>query len=133
MADESVCSFQDAERLIEMEAADIFNVRLGKHGGVLGAARIASLASEAGLSCNLGTLVGETAVLSRAAELFGRFVPGFVCLDGKGQNAFLLEGDLISNPKTVQTADPRLPGLGIEVSGSLLRGYAVRHIVRETT
>ena len=127
MADESVCSVQDAERLIEMEAADIFNVRLGKHGGLLGAARIASLAREANLSCNLGTLVGETAVLSRAAELFGRFVPGFECLDGKGQNAFLLEGDVISDPKTVQTADPLLPGLGIDISHSLLCDHTVRH------
>jgi L-Ala-D/L-Glu epimerase / N-acetyl-D-glutamate racemase len=133
MADESVCSYQDAERLIEMQAVDVFNVRLGKHGGILAAARIVSLAREAGLTFNLGTLVGETAILSRAGELFGRFVPGFACMDGRGQNDFLLEHDLISQPKTVQNADPRLPGLGIEMSELLLRDVTVRHIVRTTT
>ena len=132
MADESVCSFEDAERLIEMQAVDVFNIRLGKHGGILAAAAIVSLAKEAGLTCNFGTLVGETAILSRAGELFGRFVPGFACMDGRGQNDFLLERDLISQPKTVQTADPRLPGLGIEMSELLLRDVTVRHIVRKT-
>jgi hypothetical protein len=34
-------------------------------------------------------------VLSAASEVFGRCVPGFECLDGKGQNAFLLEVDIL--------------------------------------
>ena len=125
MADESVCSVEDAERLIEMGAADIFNVRIGKHGGVLASSRIVAMAREAGLSCNLGTLVGETAILSRAAELFGRFVPGFECLDGKGQNGFLLVRDLVSDPATAQSADPKAPGLGIEVENTLLKAVSV--------
>ena len=46
----------------------------------------ASTPPRAGL--HLGALVGETAILSRAGELFGRAVPGFPCLEGKGQNKF---------------------------------------------
>jgi muconate cycloisomerase len=114
MADESVCTLGDLERLIAARAIDVVNVRLGKMGGVLGSARICERARQAGIALALGTMVGETGVLSRAAELFGRCVPGFDHLDGKGQNAFLLSEDILD-----PDADPPrddAPGLGITVS-----------------
>jgi L-alanine-DL-glutamate epimerase-like enolase superfamily enzyme len=95
MADESVCSLDDARRVVEAGAADIVNIRLGKMGGMLGAAAIAEFARGAGVAGSLGTMVGETGVLSRASEIFGRCVPGFDYLDGKGQNAFLLAEDVL--------------------------------------
>jgi muconate cycloisomerase len=97
MADESLCTLEDGRRLIDAGAADIFNIRIGKCGGLLGSLRLTELAKQAGLGLHLGALVGETAVLSRAAELFGRSVPGFPCLEGKGQNKFLLSGDIASD------------------------------------
>lgn len=114
MADESVCTIGDLERLIAARAIDVVNVRLGKMGGVLGSARICERARQAGIALALGTMVGETGVLSRAAEVFGRCVPGFDHLDGKGQNAFLLSEDILD-----PDADPPrddAPGLGITVS-----------------
>ena len=48
-----------------------------------------------GIEVSLGTMVGETGVLSRASEVFGRCVPGFDCLDGKGQNRHLLAEDVL--------------------------------------
>ncbi len=114
MADESVCTLGDLERLIAARALDVVNVRLGKLGGVLGSARICARAKAAEIAVSLGTMVGETGVLSRAAELFGRAVPGFDHLDGKGQNAFLLAEDILD-----PDADPPrddAPGLGITVS-----------------
>jgi len=84
MADESLCSLADARRLLEEDAVDIFNIRLGKCGGFLGSLRLSDLAAEHGLSCHLGTLVGETGILSRASEIFGSCVEGFACLEGKG-------------------------------------------------
>ena len=95
MADESLRDLADAERLIESGAARIFNVRLGKNGGVWAAHRLCARAREAGIGLHLGTMVGETGVLSRASEVFGRCESGFDCLDGKGQNAFLLEVDIL--------------------------------------
>lgn len=125
MADESVCSLADAERLIAAHAADIFNIRLGKHGGMLAAQQITRVAQRHGLSVHLGTMVGETGILTRATELFSRFVPGFDCLDGKGQNEFLLEEDLLLEPRTARSADPLAHGLGITISPERLNTHSV--------
>lgn len=135
MADEAVCSLADADAIVAAGAAQIFNVRPGKHGGVLGSLAIVERARAAGLGVHLGTLVGESGVLSRVAEVFGRCVnrgiassmasgmdglAGFACLDGKGQNRFLLEEDVLraptddaDNPAVVAPLDA--PGLGVDV------------------
>lgn len=127
MADESVCTIEEADRLIDEGAVDIFNVRLGKCGGLLGSLRIVERARDGGLECNLGTLVGETGILSRASELFGRFVSGFPCLDGKGQNRSLLEADLLET--SAQDTDPLTPGLGVVISEPRLRSYRIERVL----
>ena len=119
MVDESLCSVEDGRRLIAAEAVDIFNIRVGKCGGLLGSLRLVELARAAGLGLHLGALVGETAVLSRAGELFGRHVPEFSCLEGKGQNKFLLEGDIASEVEGGM-------GLGLHLQEDLLRRYERR-------
>jgi muconate cycloisomerase len=116
MADESLCSLDDGSRLVEAGAADVFNIRVGKCGGLLGSLRLTELARASGLGVHLGALVGETAVLSRAAELFGRSVPGFACLEGKGQNRFLLEGD-------IGEEESGAPGLGVALRADWLAKY----------
>lgn len=123
MADESCCTLADARALVAAEAADVFNVRLGKMGGVLAAARICELARDAGIEVSLGTMVGETGVLSRASEVFGRCVPGFDCLDGKGQNRHLLAQDVL-----VESDPPRddAPGLGVRVDLDRVHALSLR-------
>src|SRR5204863_4999264 len=37
MVDESLCTLDDGRRIIDAGAADIFNIRIGKCGGLLGA------------------------------------------------------------------------------------------------
>jgi L-alanine-DL-glutamate epimerase-like enolase superfamily enzyme len=123
MADEAVCSLADLDAIVAAGAAQILNVRPGKHGGVLGTLAVVERARAAGLGLHLGTLVGESGVLSRVAEVFGRCVAGvagFACLDGKGQNRFLLEEDILraptddaDNPAVAAPLDA--PGLGVDV------------------
>ena len=119
MADESLCSIDDGRRLIAAEAVDIFNIRVGKCGGLLGSLRLVQLARSAGLGLHLGALVGETGVLTRAAEVFGRHVSGFACLEGKGQNTFLLQGDIATDSDGAR-------GLGIEIYEDGLQRYQQR-------
>lgn len=125
MADESLCSLDDARGLMAAEAVDVFHVRLGKMGGLLGAQRMVAEASARGLGVHLGTMVGETGILSRASEVFGRVVPGFECLDGKAQNEKLLSADLLDEPSAAQSAPLDAPGLGVTISPQCLARFAV--------
>lgn len=123
VADESLCTLDDARRLIATSAADIFNIRIAKCGGLLASAELAHIAKENGLAAQLGTLVGETGILLRSAELFSRRIKGFEFLEGKDQNNRLLVQDVLQ---------PQYPGggrcrngLGIEVSRTNLTRWMV--------
>jgi len=70
MLDESLCSMIDAKRAVEMQACDIFNIRLSKCGGFIPSLRLAQFAKANGLSYQLGCQVGETAILSAAGRHF---------------------------------------------------------------
>lgn len=123
VADEALCTCEDADRLIRERAADLFNIRVAKCGGVLGSLRIVERANENGLGCHLGTLVGETGILTRVAEMFGRHVPGFDWLDGKAQNALLLEDDVLDDPRDAVRAPTSGTGLGVRVSIERVHGF----------
>ena len=56
LADESVFSVADAERLIDENACNMLNIKLAKTGGILEAKKIKTLADEAGLSCMIGCM-----------------------------------------------------------------------------
>jgi muconate cycloisomerase len=125
MADESLCSLDDARRLIAAEAVDVFHIRIAKMGGLLGARRMVEEAQRHGLEVHLGTMVGETGILSRAAEVFGRLVPGFACLDGKAQNERVLSADLLDEPAAARDAPLDAPGLGVTISPERLDRFGV--------
>jgi L-alanine-DL-glutamate epimerase-like enolase superfamily enzyme len=118
MADEALCTFEDAERLIEASAVDVLNIRLGKNGGMLASRRLVELARAHRLGLHLGTMVGETGILSAASEIFGERVEEVACLEGKGQNEWLLARDVLAD------ADRRAHGLGIAVSRSAVEQLA---------
>lgn len=128
MGDESVCTLDDAIRCVEARAVDIINVRLGKCGGFGGSQRLVKFALENNIGCHLGTLVGETGILSRASEIFGRRMGVFACLEGKGQSKFLLEGDIIDMEKAGESkpGDGLEDGLGIIVDSERVARYTIR-------
>ncbi len=65
MLDEAIKSPQDALRAIDMAAADYFNLKLLKTGGLRPALDIIALAQSAGIACQIGTL--DTTIGSAAA------------------------------------------------------------------
>ncbi|HYO91621.1 MAG TPA: enolase C-terminal domain-like protein [Pyrinomonadaceae bacterium] len=75
MVDESLVTLADGSALIEAAACDYFNLRLSKCGGIARTLRLARLAERAGLKVQLGSHVGETAILSAA----GRHVAAHLC------------------------------------------------------
>ena len=72
-------------------------------------------------------MVGETGVLTRATELFATRVPGFACLDGKGQNLHLSTDDVVQPPAPPFSVSSNEPGLGVSVAREKIREYAVPH------
>jgi L-alanine-DL-glutamate epimerase-like enolase superfamily enzyme len=119
VADESLCSLEDACSIVKARAADVFNIRIAKCGGFLASLDLVKLAKDSGLSCQLGTLVGETGILSRASEIFGERVEGFHFLEGKRQNRQLLVQDIVEHPGAHGAH-----GLGITVAGERLDRWA---------
>ena len=89
--------------------------------------RLVRFAEEAKLGCHLGTLVGETGILLRAAEIFGRRAGRFACLEGKGQNRFLLEQDIVEEGETDDgsTECGQTTGLGITVDSRRIARYTI--------
>ncbi len=55
MADESVFNHQDALRIVSSNAADLFNIKLGKSGGIHNAMKVASIAEAADMYCQVGS------------------------------------------------------------------------------
>jgi muconate cycloisomerase len=130
VADESLCSLTDARTLIAARAADVFNIRIAKCGGLLASMNLVSLAKNAGIRCQLGTLVGETGILSRASEIFGERIEGFDFLDGKGQNRQLLVQDIVEDPAMTGEAGH---GLGLSVAAGALSQWAASALmIRES-
>lgn len=126
MADESLVTRLDAEELIETGAVDWFNLRLAKNGGLMPTMRLAALAKRHGIQITLGSLVGETSILSAAGRRFLEFVPGVRFAEGSF-GTFLLRGD-VTAPSVRFSCGGKWStmkglGWGVRVDQSLMRRY----------
>ena len=126
MADEGLFTMQDALRLIEVGGADIFAIKLAKHGGFLRAKQIAALAEAANIPCYVGgnletglaTLAyahfaASTSIVRYGCELFG---------------PMLFKDDILVNPVDYTGAEvhvPTGPGLGAELDQGKLDKYRI--------
>jgi len=69
LADESVFSYDEALKIIEMGAADKINIKLMKTGGIYNAIKIAKLAKEKNIDCMIGSMM-ESPISINAALNF---------------------------------------------------------------
>jgi L-Ala-D/L-Glu epimerase len=127
IADESVCTMDDAQSLIDLKACQIFNLRLSKCGGLLNAQRILNLAESAGIRCQLGCHVGETSILAAAGRHFAQAAPELVYLEGSFA-PYLLTRDPVAQSVTFgsqgEASALTTPGLGVEVLEDVLNELA---------
>ncbi len=130
IADESLCHEGDAQRLIDLKACQIFNIRLSKCGGPVAATRIRAMAAAAGLRYQLGCHVGETSILSAAGRQFALCVPEPVYMEGSF-SPFLFARELVAESVVFGPGGAALPlpgpGLGIEVLEAALPDLALAH------
>lgn len=131
IADESLCSLADAQKLIRLKACQMFNIRLSKVGGFSAALRIKNTAEAAGIRCQLGCHVGETSILAAAGRHFALARGPFAYLEGC-YAPYLLMQDPVQEPVRFGQGGVGLPlagpGLGIRVLEEALDAMAVRRV-----
>jgi len=121
MADESLCTIDDARELLALRAADVWNVRIGKCGGLLAAVELLDLARASSIECHLGVMVGETGIAGTAGRLLAVCRPDLRHLEfDESGNAV---GDILREPlapiRGLRAPPPPLhPGLGFEVDAA---------------
>jgi len=69
LADESVFSYEDAQRIIEEHAADLINIKLMKTGGIHQALRICDLADRYQVKCMVGCMLESKVSVSAGVHL----------------------------------------------------------------
>ncbi|MDP9230108.1 MAG: dipeptide epimerase, partial [Bacteroidota bacterium] len=69
MADESCCDEHDAKRLIDLEACDMLNVKLGKSAGIFKALKIIKLAEKANMQMQIGAFMESRLGITASAHL----------------------------------------------------------------
>lgn len=131
VADESLCSLSDAEKLIEQKGCDIFNIRLSKCGGLINSLAIYRKAVDAGLTCQLGAQVGETAVLSAAGRHIATRCRSIKWCEGS-YGRLLLKQDIARPGMTIGfggwAGALNRPGLGVEPIRKRIDQYKVEWI-----
>lgn len=121
--DESLVDYQSADRLARNHAADYWNIRITKNGGLLQSIKLADLARQHGIGIMLGALVGESGILSAAARVFLQLVPDVIFLENS-YGSFLLETDLVCEKTRFGYAGRLKPlrgaGLGVTLDEGVL-------------
>jgi muconate cycloisomerase len=128
MADESLVTLADAESLIGDKAVDFFNVRVSKCGGLARSLAIATLARDAGLGVQVGSQVGETAILAAAGRHLAAALPEVAFAEGSFGTLLLTEDVSVESVRFGHRGQAPLltgPGLGIRVMEERLRHRAV--------
>jgi muconate cycloisomerase len=128
VVDESLVTADDAEALIAARAADVFNVRVSKCGGLARSWRMARRAAEAGLGVQVGSQVGETAILSAAGRHLAAAVDALAFAEGSFGTLLLTEDVSAEAVRFGHRGEAPLltgPGLGVRVLEDRLRKYAV--------
>lgn len=128
IADESLCSMEDAERIVAASACRGFSVRLSKCGGFLKSLAIWDFASKNGIACQIGSHVGETAILAAAGRHLAAVRPDHIHLEGSFSRRLLAEDLVVEDVDFGPKGHARAlcgPGLGIEVAESNLSRLGV--------
>ena len=133
MADESIMSIQDAFNLAELQAVDVFCIKLYKVGGLRRAKQIAAIAEAAGILLNVGGLAAFSQLEAAAGAHFyastpsERMMPAAEFIFGLGvAGRDVLVGDSDFKLDGGHVVPPSGPGLGIAIDEAALQRHTLR-------
>ncbi len=126
-ADESVFTIYDAKTLIEKNAADVFSIKVAKHGGIFRSKEIMKLAETYGIQCMLNSMIEEgitqAASLQLGASANNLWKPGHAYF-----SPLRLEDDISNYSSQIMNGwvhVPEKPGLGITIREEIIEAYTV--------
>lgn len=122
MADESVYTHHDAERMIRNKACTYINIKFAKSGGIQEAIKINQVAEQAGMPCMMGGMLESRVALSAKvhfATAFNnvKFYDLDTCLLGHKEDP-VTGGVTYEGMKLIL---PDTPGIGADVSDDYLK------------
>ena len=125
MADESLCSFEDAVFLAENNLCNGFNLKISKNGGIFNTLRITELADQFGIPYQLGAHFGETSILTMAGLVTNSSATSIQNMEG-GFGTLLLQRDIcktsvqFDNQSSISPKNHNsMPGLGLEIDSAI--------------
>jgi muconate cycloisomerase len=131
IANASLVTLGDARRLVRTNACDVFSIGISRCGGLVNASRMHAIARSAGLGCQLGARLCETAVLAAAGRQFATRSEGITWCEGSVEDQ-RLDGS-ISEPDIAATTGGLAtalndPGLGVNVVEKRVAEFATTRI-----
>jgi len=122
--DESICSYEDARRAIEIGACKVVNLKIGRVGGITQSIKIHDLCVEKGIDLWCGGML--EAGVGRAHNVAITTLSGFNLPGDTAASRRYWEEDIISPEVTVQDGQITVPvtaGIGYEVDEWKLSNY----------
>lgn len=124
MADESASTVQDALKLVEMDAVDIFSLKIHKSGGMSRVKKIAAIAEAAGIPCFGGTSL-ESSIGTAACLHVYSTLPNLT-EDCELFGPIWMADDIVEEPvvfKNEKVYVPQKPGLGVTLDMEKIKKY----------
>ncbi|MBA1336222.1 MAG: hypothetical protein HPY66_2467 [Firmicutes bacterium] len=126
-ADESLFSIHDAARLIREKAADLFSIKVAKHGGIYKAKQIMDLADAFGIPCMMNSMIEEG--ITQAASLqLGASARNLWGVGHAYSSPTRLEDDISDYSDQIIDGNVEVnekPGLGIRIIEEKLERYKI--------
>jgi L-Ala-D/L-Glu epimerase len=130
MADESCCDHNDARRLVDIGACDMFNIKLGKSSGIYNAQKIVGIAETAGIILQIGGFLESRLGFTASAHL-ALTSDSIIHCDFDTPLMFVEDpvvGGITYDSKGIITV-PDLPGLGATIDNNYLDSLTKRIII----
>ena len=124
MADETVCTPQDALLLARQRAAHVFSLKVAKHGGLHRTRKVAAVAEAADIGWYGGTMLETSLGSAASAHVFATLAGSQHGCELFGPQ--LLVDDIVQQPMTVRDFDlhiPAGPGFGVTVDEKQLERF----------
>jgi muconate cycloisomerase len=124
MADESVCTPQDAYALAHQHASHVFSLKVAKHGGLHRTRKVAAVAEAADIGWYGGTMLETSLGSAASAHVFATLAGTHHGCELFGPQ--LLVDDIVETPMTVRDFElviPDGPGYGVTVDEAKLARF----------